>query len=383
MINYISALIFALAALAAPAFAQTSTATYYVVAGSDTFVNAPDLPATGGTADCEWVRDHLLNTLHYPANQVLAMCGPELVRAALFLRLQEFLTQGISSESTVVVAWFGTGGTDPVTRAKVFAFADSSFDVYPMGTGYSQTTGFTADGLTAALLYGVTKRILPTTTTLVVVSDVAQGGTYPSGGKEIELVGPSADDFIFMDGVYAVSPRPNIPTPQGAFAHMFTACVQTNMSGGDFARCMGNAAYREGMLLDLAGKWNAPQLVVLPEQAAKEPRFSKEQQAQATLFAGGGGALVASGVGIAHTYKNALGLLAEIESGAYGSEGAQLEQALANYEAYGNRLAAYYALAAVGAASIGEGFLLPNQRAKTARISVNATPLGVSVAGNF
>ncbi|NBX49464.1 hypothetical protein EBT25_05870, partial [bacterium] len=265
----------------ARAYAQEVT-TAWVVAGASSYAKAPGLPGVEDAEEtCQQIVYHLLR-VGYPAERVMNSCGPELVRTRFFVRLNEFVATQVPAGGTLVVIWLGHGGADPTTKRKVWATTDGSFDLYPGSDHLTIVNpGYVSEGITPDLLYGMTQRVMPTNAQALFVTDTARGGEFEAKGGTISLLGPSAQDFDPMPGVYALSPTPGKSVPAGITAKALASCIvpsaSTDGTPGLTARelisCYISQLSSNGVTTQEAGNWEGELLITFPEKAgaAKTP----------------------------------------------------------------------------------------------------------------
>lgn len=378
----------------APPLNMTNPGTYYVVLGSDTYTNAPGLTGSeGATYDCQAVKNHLTETLRYPASQVMSLCGAELVRERLFRSLSSFLVHGVPSGSTVVVVWIGHGGTAPGTDIRMWATSDASFSMYPGAQETLANTGYLLNGITPDMLYREVVRVIPVNTSVVFVTDTARGGTYDAGGVTLELVGPSAEDFgkLGMKNVYALSPTPGKRVPVGLTRQTLITCLNPRTTGitvdtREFLGCYAEGmTHVGGLTIEMAGAWSETNdLFVFPAPPPVVVTKKKVSAPKVTLVVAGGALAVAGGVQAIRGYTEALALGVDITEGEYGVEGdPALTAAVERYNALSKAQPWWYAMGGVGLAAVTVGIILPNGKPASSKVVVYLGPTGAGVHGRF
>jgi hypothetical protein len=367
--------------------------TAWVVAGASSYAKAPNLPGVEDAEEtCQQIVDHLLR-VGYPAERVMNSCGPELVRTRFFVRLNEFVATQVPAGGTLVVIWLGHGGVDPATRRRVWATTDGSFDLYPGVDATFANSGYASEGITPDLLYGMTQRVMPTNARTVFITDTARGGSFEAKGGTISLLGPSAQDFDPMPGVYALSPTPGKSVPAGITAKALASCIvpsaSTDGTPGLTARelisCYISQMSSNGVTTQEAGTWEGELLITFPARQgeAKQPLLPGWTPAKHALTWGGGGMGLGFGVASIVTYSQGLSLNRDISSGVYGRAGdPRLDGAVERYNALGSRMPYLIVGTVVGAGAMTVGLLLPTKDTTT-NLTVMAGPTGFAVAGRF
>lgn len=234
--------------------------TWFVVAGSDTFQNAPDLPDTGATEDCRAITVNLTN--RYGIDQVLPFCGEDLSRGRFYASVDTFLKLVQSGDSLFVI-WLGTGGTDPFSEARVWPFSDGSFDLSQPKPGLADRFQFEA--LAPERLDQELESHLPPDVQRLYVLDTAHHGTW----KTLSLHGPAAIDLRGLD-VLAISPIGGIDEPSQAFRATVISCTDPRLAADSgtisaqvFRECLQATALEKGIFgTEQSGKWEDPRPVI-------------------------------------------------------------------------------------------------------------------------
>lgn len=371
---------------------RLSPSTFFVVAGSGNYPNAPDLTgAEGATNDCLAIAEHLRGQ-GLPDAQIMSACGPELVRMRLFALLQEFARR-VPSGGTLFIMWIGHGGTDPQSGAKLFLATDGSFDLFVSKEGQYASSGYGHDGINVSLLYGATRQNIPTNARVVFVTDVARGGVYKANGGDILLEGPSAKDFEEMPGVLALSPTPGKLTPVGLTRHTLITCLSPQTMGlsvdtREFLECYAEGMTATGLTIEMAGTWSeTTDLFIFP--TPPPPAVAKKKvNAPKVALVVTGSALAAVGVAQAYLgHTEAIELGKGISAGEYGVAGdSKLATAVEHYNTLADTQPLWYAMGGAGLATIAIGIALPTTNGKETelpRTTLYLKPTGLEVQGSF
>lgn len=374
--------------------------TYFVVAGSDGYTNAPDLPNVSGTSlACSTIVEHLVTTAHTPIEHVLNACGNEFVHDRLLLKFRDLLLH-VQAGDTLVVIWLGAGSTDPESGETIWTTSDGAFET--RASGDAKRSGHLSNGIAPNDLQGMVATLAPAWTNTLYITNAAQGGTY----RNISLVGPHAKTFKGLgEGVFAISPAPGNTVAQSVMQGAITTCIDPRanvntspgLDGQEIESCITQQLSASGIATETSGGWGeastdlvsfpSVNLAAVPSLRAKKPivlpKIRTSKTTKTFLEIGGVTFTALDGIGLAVVLVNMGEIEHELTTKTFTVDDSEYVYGRAEeYERLGNTIPWLGVGMGVGVALATTGFVaIPIKTSH--EVSVVVHPSGVSATVKF